>query len=126
MNKTSFLILRVGLAITFIWVSVLIFRQPETWGSLIQPWALKLLPIPLVQIMMGTALLDMVIGILFFFGRTAWIAGLLGFLHLVTVLVATGINDITVRDIGLLAASLAVMITSLPPSVRNLFAKTRI
>jgi hypothetical protein len=33
MIKTSFHILRVGLAITFLWIGVLIFKNPESWGG---------------------------------------------------------------------------------------------
>lgn len=109
MGKTSFHILRIGLAITFIWIGVLIFKQPEAWGGYLQPWATRLLPVPLVQAMIGAAFLDLVIGVMLLLNRFIWLAGLLAALHLVMVLVVSGVNDITVRDIGLLAASAALL-----------------
>lgn len=114
MNKASFHILRVGLAVTFLWIGVLIFKQPEAWGSYLMPWAAGLLPIPIEQAMIGTAVLDIVIGILLLFDYFVWLAALAGIIHLIIVLAVSGITDITVRDIGILAATAALMGSSLP------------
>jgi len=119
MTKTSFHVLRVGLAITFLWIGVLIFKNPESWGGYLQPWAAGLLPIPLTQAMIGTAILDIVIGFFLLIDVLTWLAALLGAVHLIIVLAVSGITDITVRDIGLLTAALALMIDSLPPSITN-------
>ncbi|OGI95529.1 hypothetical protein A2917_03170 [Candidatus Nomurabacteria bacterium RIFCSPLOWO2_01_FULL_42_17] len=117
MNKISLHILRTGLAITFIWIGILIFRNPEAWGGYISPWALELIPIPIREAMIGTALLDMAIGIFLLFNSFVWIAALLGTLHLIIVLITSGINDVTIRDIGLLGAIVALFIDSLPASI---------
>ena len=114
MNKTSFHILRVGLAVTFLWIGVLILKQPEAWGGYLMPWAAGLLPIPIEQAMMGTAVLDIAIGILLLFDYFVWLAALVGTIHLIIVLAVSGITDITVRDIGILAATIALMADSLP------------
>ena len=112
MKKTSFHILRVGLGITFVWVGVLIFKEPQAWGGYLQPWAAGLLPIPLEQAMMGTAILDIVIGALFLIDCFTWLAALVGAIHLIIVLTVSGITDITVRDIGLLAGTVALAVDS--------------
>lgn len=117
MNKTSFHILRVGLAITFLWIGVLIFKQPEAWGGYLQPWAAGLLPVPIEQAMMGTAVLDIAIGALLLVESFVWLATLAGALHIAIVLVTSGITDITVRDIAILAGALALMADSLPENV---------
>ena len=119
MKKTSFHILRVGLAVTFLWIGVLILRQPEAWGGYLQPWAARLLPVPIPQALMGTALLDLAVGALLLLDALVWIAALVGALHLLIVLITSGITDITVRDIGLLAAAVALMAESLPASFRT-------
>jgi len=119
MKKTSFHILRVGLAITFLWIGVLIFKNPESWGGYLQPWAGGLLPVPLEQAMIGTAILDIVIGFFLLIDILTWLAALVGAVHLIIVLAVSGITDITVRDIGLLVAALALMIDSLPQWVLN-------
>jgi uncharacterized membrane protein YphA (DoxX/SURF4 family) len=114
---TGFHILRVGLAITFLWIGVLIFKNPESWGGYLEPWAAGLLPVPLSQAMIGTAILDILIGFFLLIDVLTWLAALLGAIHIIIVLTVSGITDITVRDIGLLAAALALMIDSLPPKV---------
>lgn len=114
MKKTSFHILRVGLAITFLWIGVLIFKQPETWGGYLQPWASGLLPIPIAQAMIGTAILDISIGAFLLFDFLPWLAAFVGAIHIVIVLTVSGITDITVRDIGILAGVVALMADSLP------------
>jgi len=121
MKKTSFHFLRVGLAITFLWIGVLIFKNPESWGGYLQPWAAGLLSIPLTQAMIGTAILDILIGFFLLIDVLTWLAAFVGAVHLIIVLAVSGITDITVRDIGLLAAALALMIDSLPQVVLKWF-----
>ena len=115
MKTLGFHILRVGMGITFLWIGVLIFREPEAWGGLLQPWAAGILPVPIAQAMIGTAILDIVIGFLLLINVWTWVAALIGAIHLVIVLATTGINEITVRDIGLLAGVLALMSSSRRP-----------
>lgn len=119
MRKTSFHFLRVGLAITFLWIGILIFKDPEAWGGYLRPWAAGLLPLPLAQAMIGTAILDITIGFFLLIDVWLWLAALVGAIHLMIVLTVSGITDITVRDIGLLVAMLAVVIDSLPPYIIN-------
>ena len=122
MKRISFHILRVGLAVTFLWIGILILRNPEAWGGYLQPWAAGLLPIPLVQAMMGTAILDIAIGAFLLINFLPWIASLVGAVHIIIILAVSGITDITVRDIGILAGTLALMIDSLPQSIiRRIF-----
>lgn len=105
MNKT-YLILRIGLAVTFIWIGLMIWQNSLAWGGYIKPWAAGLIPVPLDQALKATAVLDIVIGFLFLIRPLVWLGGFLGSAHLIAVLVTSGITDITVRDIGLLAATL--------------------
>lgn len=114
MKTSAFHILRVGIAITFLWIGILIFREPESWGGYLQPWAANLLPISLKEAMIGTALLDISIGIFLLIDVLTWLAALFGAFHLIVVFIVSGINAITVRDIGLLTALLALMITAWP------------
>jgi len=126
MKKTSFHFLRVGLAITFLWIGVLIFKNPEAWGGYLQPWAAGLLPVPLAQALIGTAILDITIGALLLIDVLTWLAALVGAIHIVIVLTVSGITDITVRDIGLLVAALALMIDALPEWVLHKINRPKI
>ena len=109
-------IVRVGLAITFLWVGVLIFQDPAGWGGFILPWAQKFLVASPAQIMIGTAIFDIAVGGVLLVGAGIWIwaAALLAAVHLAIVLAVAGIDPITVRDIGLLAASLALAVATWP------------
>lgn len=123
---TGYHVLRVGLSITFIWIGILIIKSPESWGGYLQPWAVKLLPISIEKALLSTAVLDIFIGFLFLIDWFTWIAAFLGSLHLVIVLTVSGITDITVRDIGLLSASLVVLIESLPDYLKVALKKLNI
>lgn len=117
MNKSAFTILRVALGITFLWIGILIVQDPEAWGGYIQPWAANLLPLPIKEMMLGTGALDIVIGFLLVTNILTWLAAAVGAIHLVIVLVTSGINSITVRDIGLLGASIAVSLATWPKNL---------
>ncbi len=100
------------MAITFLWIGILIFKEPGAWGGFLMPWALKLLPVPIHEAMIGTAILDIVLGFLFLIDSFVWLAALIGAIHLVIILAVSGINEVTVRDIAILAAVIALMIDS--------------
>ena len=123
MKKTSYHFLRVGLAITFLWIGVLIFKNPGAWGGFVAPWAARLLPVPIEQAMIGTAFLDVIIGAFLIFDFLPWLAALVGAIHIAVVLMVSGITDVTVRDIGLLVAALAITIDSLPQHILDTFLK---
>lgn len=122
MNKNASLILRIGLAVTFIWIGVLILMNPAAWTGYLQPWAMALLPVPIEQAMFATAIFDILLGIALLVGIKTWIAAFLATGHLLIVLITSGINDVTVRDIGLVFASAALFANTVPS---NLFGKTK-
>lgn len=121
MKQTSSNILRVGLAITFLWIGILILKNPEAWGGYLQPWAANLLVVPLKTVMIGTAILDITIGFFLLIGVFTWLAALVASGHLLIVLIVSGINVITVRDIGLLAATIALFVNSFSPRDKKTF-----
>ena len=114
MKKYSFHILRVGLAITFLWIGILILKDPSAWSGYLAPWALNLLPTSLETMMIGIAILDIIIGVFLLIDVLTWLAALVGAIHLLIVLAVSGITPITVRDIGLLAVVIALAVYSWP------------
>jgi uncharacterized membrane protein YphA (DoxX/SURF4 family) len=107
-------ILRIGLALTFFCVGLMVLAQPRVWGSYLQNWAVDLLPLPLEQFMTTTGYLDIITGVLFLIPPFAFFAGILGTSHLIGVLITSGVNEGTVRDIGLLGASITVLVLRWP------------
>lgn len=100
--------LRILTGVTFIWIGIFIFMDPTGWGAFIQPWAQNLIFLPLDQVMVGTAVLDIALGILMLFNIFTWQAAAIASLHILIVLITSGINETTVRDIGLLGGTLGI------------------
>ncbi|PIR69617.1 MAG: hypothetical protein COU47_02585 [Candidatus Niyogibacteria bacterium CG10_big_fil_rev_8_21_14_0_10_46_36] len=111
-KDASYHILRIAVGITFVWIGILIFQSPEAWGGFVEPWVENLLPLPLKDIMLATAAVDVVIGFFLLVDVYVWIFGFLGALHLATVLITSGITAVTVRDIGLLGGLIAITLVS--------------
>lgn len=114
MKSAALNILRVGVAITFLWIAVLIAKDPAAWVGLVQPWIQNVLPFPLENALIGTAALDFAIGFCLLIDRFVLAAALIGFLHLVTVITVVGINVITVRDIAIMSSCLALAFEKYP------------
>ena len=112
MNKSAFHILRVGTAITFLWIGILIFQDPQGWGSYMAPWVVDLLPISVKNVMILTAVLDTVIGLLLLTETLVWRAAVAGAVHIGLVLIVSGINEGTVRDIAIVAATISLAVDS--------------
>jgi len=116
MKLLTYHILRFGLGITFIWIGIYIVRNPEAWSAYIRPWMLALLPASPERTMFANGLLDIAIGGLLLFNIFPWLIAALASIHLAIILIVSGINEITVRDIGLLGATLALGIATWPQS----------
>ncbi len=112
-------ILRVAIGITFLWIGVLIFREPEFWAGFIQPWMINILPVEPVQAMYGTAILDIAVGFFLLIDVFTWVAAFVGAGHLLIVLIVAGIDSITVRDIGLFGGAVALFWEDLPDSIKD-------
>lgn len=110
MNKSAFHILRVGTAITFLWIGILIFQDPQGWGGYVAPWVVDLLPMSVKDVMISTAILDIAIGFMLLIDSFVFLAALVGAAHLLIVLIVSGINEGTVRDIAIVAATLALAV----------------
>jgi hypothetical protein len=96
-----------------------ILKYPEVWGEYLKPWAIDLPPASVEATMRATDIADIVIGFLFLVPSIAWVAGILGVLHMLLVLVTSGITDMTVSNIGLLGASAAIVLDSLSFFIRK-------
>lgn len=120
-NKLSFLILRIGLGITFLWIGILILKDPVSWGAMVSLKIQSLFPVPIKTIMVNTAILDIIIGIFLiisFIPFLTWLAATIGTLHLILVLIASGIDAVTVRDIGLIGGTIAMSINTWPEKIK--------
>jgi uncharacterized membrane protein YkgB len=105
-KHASFHILRIGMAVTFLWIGLLMFQDPTYWAGFLPEMLIKNDPMLFVYIAAG---IDVVIGLLLLFDHWVfWIASFAA-LHLLGILIISGIDIVTVRDIGLFAGALALM-----------------
>ncbi len=114
MSNYAFHVLRVGMAITFLWVGVLILQDPAAWTGFIKPWAADLLITTPEKTMIGTAIFDIITGFFLLIDFWTFWFSLLAAFHLALVLLVSGIDAITVRDVGLLAGALAMAVNLWP------------
>jgi uncharacterized membrane protein YphA (DoxX/SURF4 family) len=101
------IILRIGLAIVFLYFSISQFQNPTKWVSLL-PDFLQSFGNPIIFIYVN-ALFDALVGIFFISGRFLKVFSLLAFLHLLGItLFSLGFSPQGFRDLGLAFASLSL------------------
>jgi len=102
------------MGIMFLWIGIAIFKNPISWGGLMAGWAVDLLPFSVEHLMLSTAVLDTAIGFLMLVDfKMRWVS-LVASLHLLGIIITAGINDIIARDIGLLGATILLMVDDWP------------
>lgn len=103
---TSYLVLRLGLGIVFLWIGISMYLTPTNWiGYLPQEIPLGLSRETALQM---NALLDVAIGLLLILNKFPKITAAVAALHLAGVLIFNGIDSVIIRDVGLFGASLAL------------------
>lgn len=107
-SATASLLLRLGIGGVLLIFGVGKFVDTVAWLSFIPPWAAPFVPLPLETFMrvMGTA--EIVLGVLLVVGRWVRVVAVLVVLHILSVILALGYNEIVVRDGGLLMAACAL------------------
>lgn len=111
MSNASILILQYGLGLVFIITSILILKSGDKWTHMLPHWMQQSFSSKSLRyFMIFTAIYDILQGIWLLSGFLLGWAGLAAFLHLSGVLLASNRETIheTYRDLGLLAASLAL------------------
>jgi len=89
----------------------MILNDPVAWGAMISPKIRALLPAPIKTVIINTAILDIAVGIFLIINIhpiITFLAALFGSFHLIIVLTAAGIDEVTVRDIGLLGGTISL------------------
>jgi uncharacterized membrane protein YphA (DoxX/SURF4 family) len=106
-HNWSHIFLRFGLGIVFLWIGIDMFRHPDAWIGYLP----ATLPFGLSRSLMLTltSLLDSAIGLCFMLNfLPKWVAAVAA-LHLIGIIAYNGIDAVIIRDVGLLGASLALV-----------------
>ena len=120
MKRSALTVLRLGLGVTFLAIGIMIYLHPSVWASSMQPWARHLMPGSLAPWMTACSAFSTIVGLLFIVNLWVWVAALIAAIHLVIMLVMSGITDVTVLNLGLLAATVSLFLAKKP---ENLFRK---
>lgn len=110
----ALLVLRFGLAIAFFFTSYYIFTSKDHWTGMILPRAEKFIVGSKESTMKFVAVYDLFQGLWLISGFFPWLAGIFVIGHMLQVLFASGINNVTYRDIAILFAGLSLTIATWP------------
>jgi uncharacterized membrane protein YphA (DoxX/SURF4 family) len=113
-------VLRVGLAVLFLWFGFSQFLDQSTWISWVPEWAMNLTGLEAEMIVLLNGGFEIAFGVLLALGlymRPA--AALLG-LHLVVLVFEIGPNSVGLRDFAIMMASFALAL--MPPDPYSLDA----
>lgn len=121
--KTEYgiVIARVALSLVLLWFGLnQIFNTPA-WFSWLPSWASSL-PVSPVLLILFNGFLEVVLGVLLLLGLFTSIAALVAAIHLLSIVLSLGYNDIAVRDSGLMLVALSVFFTG--PDFKSLDVKS--
>ncbi len=103
----SYIFLRVGLGIVFLWIGIDMVRHPDMWIGYIPttlPWHFSR-----SLFLTFNAVLDSTIGIFLLLNFFPKIVAAIAVLHLLGILFVNSIDAVLIRDVGLLGAALALL-----------------
>lgn len=108
-NKNiGLIILRIGLAIVFLWFGFSQLFDGISWVYLVPEWASNLLHIPPAMIVLANGLVEVILGALLAMGFFVRPVALLLALHLALITIDMGFSATGVRDFGLTVATLSL------------------
>lgn len=102
-------LVRWGLGIVFLAFGIWQFIDPSYWIGYLPDQALSV-GLSAQQLIIANGILDTALGALLLLGLFTRIAAAVAALHLLSIAVSVGWNDVAVRDIGLALAALGVML----------------
>ena len=114
MNKkiiqNPFLLLRIGLGFVFFWFGIDKIVNPENWLSYITPFLSSIIFFNNTTFLFILGIIELIFGIMLWSNWKLKLISLIISIHLFLIIIFTGFNEITVRDIGLLSIALPLFI----------------
>ncbi len=114
-NNLSILVLRVGIALVYLWFGVQQLLNPQTWVYYIPEWATNLTGLSASQLVFTNAIAELVLGGFLLLGIFTRLCALILAIHLAIITYEVGWNETGVRDFGLTLATLAIALTPSHP-----------
>jgi cytochrome c-type biogenesis protein len=114
--KISNLILRYGLALTYIFSGYDLIAHPRSWISFVPYWFANLLPIDTITFIQIQGGVELLLALAFITGFFIRPAAFLSALEMSAILLLYGVDAVTFRDLAILGGSLAVFFWSFGPN----------
>ena len=108
LQKFSPIILRIALALIFLWFGFSQLTSSLNWVKMVPEWAVNLLNLPPAMIVMGNGIFEIILGSLLAMGFFVRIISFIFALHLIPITINLGLSPNAVRDFGLILSSLSL------------------
>jgi uncharacterized membrane protein YphA (DoxX/SURF4 family) len=102
------LVLRVGLAVMFLWFASNELMHPQAWSIWVPAWVVGFSGFSAIAIVTANGIFELLAGTLLLLGIYTRPVAVVLFLHMAFLVVDIGINAIGMRDFALAAALLAL------------------
>ena len=114
MQKAAPVVLRIGLALVFLWFGFAQLLHTSMWLGLIPKWVTGMSGLQAVTLVHFNGAFEIVFGICLLFGFFTRVVTLLFALHMIhialTLVAASGLTAISVRDLGLSFAAVTLFL----------------
>jgi uncharacterized membrane protein YphA (DoxX/SURF4 family) len=107
MQKTSLVVLRLGIGAVMIWFALQQLNDPAAWVSYLPPWT-QSLPVSQIGFVYLNGWFEITFGTLMIVGFYTRIVAFFLAIHLLGIVYTLGYNQTGVRDFGLSIALLAI------------------
>jgi len=120
-HKNSYLALKLGLAAVFIWFGIDKFIHPNYWINAWLPGGfidfIERFGLDSTRFIYINGVFEILVGLSFILGVFTKIFSFLGIVFLVVIIITIGLNEIIIRDIGLIGGLLAIFFWPKPRSL---------
>ena len=111
MSRYAPVVLRLGLAAVVLWFGMNELMSPAAWASYVPEWATSLSGLTPLTIVYLNGAFEVVAAILLALGVFVRTISFLLFAHLIVIVAEIGLNPTGVRDLGLAAGFLSLMLS---------------
>ena len=115
MKSFPLFLFRLGLGLVFLWFGVDKFIHTSLWLSYITPAMSELIPFSQGLFIHTLGIIEIVLGGFLILGLFVRLVALFIALHLFFVVLTLGLNDVAVRDIGLMITAIALALIKKHP-----------
>ena len=105
----SIFTVRIGLALVLLWFGIDEIRNQENWFVYFPQYLMPLLPFSLNAFFIINGIFEIITGFLLLIGFYTRFVAFIVSLHLLSITIALGYNDVAVRDFGLSMAAISLI-----------------